>query len=61
MLLKEQKILDNCRLLLEELRNRASGYSNRPQMKVQTLTDMKAKLLREIDVKANEIRVMDSQ
>lgn len=52
--------MDNCKLLLEDLRNRNSGYSGRPQAKVQTLTDMKAKLLREIDVKANEMRSMDS-
>lgn len=48
-------------MLLEDIKSRNSGFVGRPQYKVQTLTDMKAKLLREIEVTDNQIQKMEQE
>lgn len=60
---KQQKIVDNCRVLLDDLKDRHTGYANRgvPAMKVQTLTDLRMQLLKEIDTKSNEIKRIDNE
>lgn len=60
VLQKERKILENCKLLLEDCSNRNSGFSNRQQQKVQTLTDMRMKLLKEIELTDNQLNNMAS-
>lgn len=42
--------------MLEDVKGRNSGFTGRPQHKVQTLTDMKAKLLRDIETTNNQIQ-----
>lgn len=52
--------MENCKLLLEDCSNRNSGFSNRQQQKVQTLTDMRMKLLKEIELTDNQLNNMAS-